>query len=55
MADDFKVEKNTVNNAPQPQNNGERKVIEESAYRTYAPREKGPTAVGRGGDPSLGV
>ncbi len=51
MADDFKVEKNTVNNAPQPQNNGERKVIEESAYRTYAPREKGPTAVGRGGDP----
>ena len=34
-----------VNNTP------EGKVIDESNYRVHAPREKGPTVVGRGGDP----
>ncbi len=51
MSDDFKVEKSSVNTGGQAQNSGERKVIDESAYRIRAPREKGPTAVGRGGDP----
>ena len=29
----------------------QRKVIDEANYKTYAPREKGPSAVGKGGDP----
>ena len=35
-----------------PQNtNGGGKVIDEANYQIHAPREKGPTAIGRGGDP----
>lgn len=49
--ENFRVEKG-VSNQPQPaQDKGERKIIDESAYKIHAPREKGPTAVGRGGDP----
>lgn len=48
MADDFKVDKGQVQ--PQQNDNGN-KVIDEANYRIHAPREKGPTAVGRGGDP----
>lgn len=52
MSEDFKVDKNPVTQEAQAQNNGERKIIDESAYRIHAPSEKkGPTAVGRGGDP----
>ena len=32
-------------------NHPQRKVIDEANYKTYAPREKGPSAVGKGGDP----
>lgn len=50
MADDFRVDKGP--NTPQPtQNNGGGKVIDEADYRIHAPQEKGPSAVGRGGDP----
>lgn len=31
--------------------NGQGRVIDESAYKIQAPKEHGPTAVGRGGDP----
>lgn len=57
MSDDFKIEKGQVNNSQLPQeqkaaentqNSG--KVIDEANYRIQAPREKGPTATGRGGD-----
>ena len=57
MSDDFKVEKGQVSNTQQAQenktiensqNNG--KIIDEANYRIHAPREKGPTAMGRGGD-----
>ena len=35
-----------------PQNtSGGRKVIDEANYQIHAPKEKGPTAIGRGGDP----
>ncbi len=52
MTDEFKVEKGTANgqqmNSPsQP----EHKIINEADYKIRAPREKGPTAIGRGGDP----
>lgn len=47
MSEDFKVEPNI---SPEPQKNTG-KVIDEANYRIHAPREKGPTAVGRGGDP----
>lgn len=50
MADDFKDEKSS-NQPQEPAKNGERRVIDESQYRIHAPRENGPTAVGRGGDP----
>lgn len=57
MSDDFKVEKGQVSNTQQAQenktiensqNNG--KIIDEANYRIHAPGEKGPTAMGRGGD-----
>ena len=48
MSEDFSVEKN---NDGQSVSQGEGKVIDEANYRVHAPREKGPTAVGRGGDP----
>lgn len=54
MSEDFRVDKGQVPNAaPQPENNsqGGGKVIDEANYRIHAPRESGPTAVGRGGDP----
>ncbi len=52
MADDFKVEKNNINNSSSQGNiSGDRKIIDEANYRIRAPRESGPTAVGRGGDP----
>lgn len=47
MSDEnFSVEKKDVQQANQ---NG--RVIDEAEYRIRAPREKGPTAVGKGGDP----
>ncbi len=58
MEEDFKVMKNETeeNNEQenseqqsQPQSSG--KVIDESNYKIRGPREHGPTAVGRGGDP----
>lgn len=53
--DNFRVEKGAENQpVNEAQNNGG-KIIDEAAYRIHAPREKGPTAVGRGGDPLLGV
>ena len=60
MADDFEVIKseNNQNNetSEQPAEQAESqeqggKVIDESNYKIRGPREKGPTAVGRGGDP----
>ena len=50
MSNDFRVDKNP-NNPQITNNNGERKVIDEANYRIHAPKENGPTAVGRGGDP----
>ena len=50
MSENFEVEKSKLNNnniAPK----GERKVIDEANYRIKAPTEKGPTAIGKGGDP----
>lgn len=56
MADDFEVIKNS--NDEGSENNGEvqvpaesGKVIDEANYKIRGPKEKGPTAVGRGGDP----
>lgn len=40
-----------MNNNEQNNQNGQGRVIDESAYRIQAPKEYGPTAVGRGGDP----
>lgn len=48
MSEEFKEE----NTQPaQNTNESEHKVIDEANYKIRAPREKGPTAVGRGGDP----
>lgn len=33
------------------ENNNQRRVIDEANYKIHAPREKGPTAIGKGGDP----
>ncbi len=52
--EEFQVEKNDSGESEeneQVQNSQGRKVIDEANYRIRAPREKGPTAVGRGGDP----
>ena len=55
MAEDFKVDKNTQQAVPENTtnntNNSGEKVIDEANYRIHAPQEKGPTAIGRGGDP----
>lgn len=40
---------NNQNSQPQAQQNG--KVIDEANYKIRAPRQHGPSAVGRGGDP----
>lgn len=50
MSNDFRDDKNP-NNQQVSNNNGERKVIDEANYRIHAPKENGPTAIGRGGDP----
>lgn len=53
MSEEFKVEKSSDENVNQSENKpaAERKVIDEANYRIHAPRESGPTAIGRGGDP----
>lgn len=47
MADEFNIEKNPN---IQTDSNGN-KVIDEANYRVFKSRDKGPTAVGKGGDP----
>ncbi len=49
MSEDFEIEKNENEEIKNNESNG--KVIDEANYRIRAPREKGPSAVGRGGDP----
>ena len=52
--DDFEVEKKTEEEIQQEQpspKGQEGKVIDEANYKIRAPKEKGPTVVGRGGDP----
>ena len=54
--EDFEVEKKTGQENEQEQEQPsaqkqEGKVIDEANYKISAPREKGPTVVGRGGDP----
>lgn len=53
MSEEFKVEKSSINNENQVANESksDNKVIDEANYRIRAPRESGPTAIGRGGDP----
>ncbi len=57
MANDFRVDKGQVtpqqnnNEVQQNANGGGGKIIDEANYRIHAPRESGPTAIGRGGDP----
>jgi len=56
MSEDYKIIKNPVNSAPAenqaPQQEGTGgKVIDEANYKIRGPRENGPAAVGRGGDP----
>ena len=49
MSDEFEVEKSgETQNA---KGDSESKIIDEANYKIRAPREKGPAAVGRGGDP----
>ena len=47
MSEDFYVEKNNI---PQVSSDGN-KVIDETNYRIHAPKQYGPAAIGRGGDP----
>ena len=56
MSEDYKIVKDTVNNSintdnQTPQSESAGKVIDEANYKIRGPRENGPTAVGRGGDP----
>lgn len=52
MSDDFKIEKQQEQLPQNATNNGEPKIIDESQYNVRATRrERGPSAVGRGGDP----
>ena len=39
------------NNQPSQNKQEQPKVIDEANYKFHAPREKGPTVIGRGGDP----
>lgn len=48
MSEDFKVQ---GNNQPLQQQKDGGRVIDESNYQIFAPRQNGPSAVGRGGDP----
>lgn len=47
MEDDFEAGNNQQNGTSESRG----KVIDESNYKVHAPHEKGPSAVGRGGDP----
>lgn len=47
MAEEFHVEKSLNNDNQDP---SEKKVIDEANYRVFRSKEKGPTAVGKGGD-----
>lgn len=56
MAEDFEVLKGNENNendnsTQEVQTEQGGKVIDEANYKIRAPREKGPSAVGKGGDP----
>lgn len=51
MAEDFEIDNSNVDNNNETASNTEGKVIDEANYRIRGPRENGPTAVGRGGDP----
>ena len=57
MSDDFEVIKNSDeqneenNDGKQETQQSGGKVIDEANYKIRAPKENGPTAVGRGGDP----
>ncbi len=56
MSEDFEViknsgEENQDSNNEQESSESSGKVIDEANYKIRGPREKGPTAVGRGGDP----
>lgn len=44
-------EKISIQKNPAGQNNNGNKIIDEANYKIFKPKEKGPTAVGRGGDP----
>lgn len=48
--EDFKVDKGELKETQDTASEGG-KVIDEANYRVHAPREHGPSAVGRGGDP----
>lgn len=48
MSEDYKVQ---VNNQTPQQAQDSKRVIDESNYQVFAPRQNGPSAVGRGGDP----
>lgn len=55
--EDFQIDKSSEEIKSEENNNTgaeaseEGKVIDEAQYRIHAPRQKGPTAIGRGGDP----
>ncbi len=53
MSENFHVEKNVnpANIKSETPNQPQGKIIDEANYRIHAPQEKGPTAIGRGGDP----
>lgn len=56
MSEDFKIVKNNGETLPEENKNKQPeaeggKVIDEANYKIRGPREHGPTAVGRGGDP----
>lgn len=51
--EEFKVEKNDSGESEENQEQANEqggKVIDEANYKIHAPREKGPTAIGKGGD-----
>ena len=50
MAEDLN-NNNNVNNSSSDNSTNGKKIIDEANYRIRAPRESGPTAIGRGGDP----
>ena len=51
MSEDFEIDKDSQGEQGNESGTQERKVIDEANYKVRAPRENGPTAVGRGGDP----